>query len=70
MTAKIAAGVTKLALLIDGDNVSATFMALIMREAAKLGTVAVRRVYGQFKTDRMKSWLKHLEDYDLTPVNV
>jgi hypothetical protein len=49
------AGVTKLALLIDGDNVSATFMPLILREAAKLGTVAIRRIYGQFKSGKMKS---------------
>jgi hypothetical protein len=64
------AGVTKLALLIDGDNVSATFMPLILREAAKLGTVAIRRIYGQFKSGKMKSWLKHVEEFDLTAINV
>ncbi|MEJ0097231.1 MAG: NYN domain-containing protein [Bauldia sp.] len=63
-------GVTKLALLIDGDNVSATYASLIMREAAKLGAVAVRRIYGQFASGKMKSWLKHVEEFDLTPVNV
>jgi len=62
--------VTKLALLIDGDNVSATYMPLIMREAAKIGAVATRRIYGQFKSGKMKSWQKHLKEYDLTPVNV
>ena len=61
---------TKLALLIDGDNVSATYMPLIMREAAKIGAVAVRRIYGQFKSGKMKSWLKHVEEFDLTAVNV
>jgi NYN domain len=70
MTAKIAAGVTKLALLIDGDNVSATFMPLIWREAEKHGAVAVRRIYGQFKSGKMKSWQKHIADFDLMPVNV
>jgi NYN domain/OST-HTH/LOTUS domain len=70
MTVNSAAGVVKLALLIDGDNVSATFMPLIMREAAGIGAVAVRRIYGQFKSGKMKSWLKHVDEYDLTPVNV
>ena len=32
---KPATAATKLALLIDGDNISATYMPLIMREAEK-----------------------------------
>ena len=60
----------KLALLIDGDNVSATYMPIIMREAGKLGSIAIRRVYGQFKSGKMKSWKKQIDDFDLTPVNV
>lgn len=64
------ASLTKLALLIDGDNISSTYMRIIMREAERLGAVAVRRIYGQFKSGKMKSWLKHLQDYDLTAVNV
>jgi hypothetical protein len=61
---------TKLALLIDGDNVSTTHMPVIMQEAEKHGGVAVRRIYGQFKSGRMKSWQKHIDEFDLTPVNV
>jgi uncharacterized LabA/DUF88 family protein len=70
MTVNSVAGVVKLVLLIDGDNVSATFMPLIMREASAIGTVAVRRIYGQFKSGKMKSWLKHVGEFDLMPVNV
>jgi len=70
MTMDTTAGLTKLALLIDGDNVSAAYMPLIMREAEKHGAVAVRRIYGQFKSGKMKSWQKHVEEFDLTPVNV
>ena len=61
---------TKLALLIDGDNISATYQPLIMREAEQRGTVAIRRIYGQFKSGKMKSWLKHIDEFDLTAVNV
>ncbi len=70
MTRTTATAFTKLALLIDGDNISATYMPLIMREAETLGAVAVRRIYGQFKSGKMKSWMKHVGDFDLTAVNV
>ena len=70
MTNHAAPAATKLALLIDGDNISATYLPLIMREAEKHGTVAVRRIYGQFKSGKMKSWMKHIDAFDLTPVNV
>jgi hypothetical protein len=60
----------KLALLIDGDNVSATYMPLIMREASQYGAIAVRRIYGQFQSGRMKSWQKLVDEYDLIAVNV
>jgi len=70
MNGHSAATVTKLALLIDGDNISASYMPLIMYEAGKYGVVAVRRVYGQFKSGRMKSWLKHIDEFDLTAVDV
>lgn len=70
MTPPNAIALTKIALLIDGDNVSATFMPIIMREAEKIGTPAVRRIYGQFKSGRMKSWEKPVALYELTPVNV
>ena len=65
-----ALGVTKLALLIDGDNVRATLMPEIMAKAESLGTVAVRRIYGQFTAGKMKSWLKHIDPFDLTKVDV
>ena len=70
MTESSATAMTKLALLIDGDNVSAAFMPLIMREAAKIGAVAIRRIYGQFESGKMKSWQANVTEFRLTPVNV
>ncbi len=70
MTRNPATTATKLALLIDGDNISATYMPLIMREAEQRGVVAIRRIYGQFKSGKMKSWMKHVDAFDLTAVNV
>lgn len=60
----------RLALLIDGDNVRADFLPLIMREISILGTLTIRRLYGQFADGKMKSWQKHIHDHALTPVQV
>ncbi|MCB1488712.1 MAG: NYN domain-containing protein [Bauldia sp.] len=60
----------KLALLIDADNVRATFLPIIIREASAIGTIVVRRVYGHFASATMASWQKVLHDYALTPVHV
>jgi hypothetical protein len=60
----------KLALLIDGDNVRADFMRIIMREASAIGTVVIRRIYGHFASPSMTQWQKLLHEYALTPVHV
>ncbi len=60
----------KLALLIDGDNLRAEFLPIIMREASTLGTVVIRRLYGHFGSTSMRPWLKLLHEYALTPVHV
>jgi uncharacterized LabA/DUF88 family protein len=63
-------GTARLALLIDGENLGGNSLPIIMQEAEKLGAVAVRRVYGDLKSGRMKSWQKQVEKYGLTMVNV
>jgi hypothetical protein len=60
----------KLALLIDGDNVRADFLPIIMREAAAIGTVVIRRIYGHFASSTMNPWQKFIHEYALTPVHV
>jgi hypothetical protein len=60
----------KLALLIDGDNLRADFLPIIMREASTLGTVVIRRLYGHFGSASMRAWQKPTHEYALTPVHV
>lgn len=60
----------KLALLIDGDNLRADFLPLIMREASAIGRIVVRRLYGHFSSMRMQSWQKLLQEYALVPVHI
>ncbi len=60
----------RLALLIDADNVRASFLPIIIREASALGTVTVKRVYGHFASNAMNAWQPLVHDYALTPVHI
>lgn len=46
----------RLAVLIDGENVSANYADYVFRTAEGLGDVCVRRVYGDFTNDCHKAW--------------
>ena len=45
-----------LAVLIDADNVPARHAAKIMNEIASIGEPALRRVYGDWSNEHLKSW--------------
>ena len=60
----------KLALLIDADNIRATFMPIIVREASAIGTIVIKRLYGHFASPSTTAWQKLLHEYALTPVHV
>jgi hypothetical protein len=60
----------RLALLIDADNVRATFLPIIIREASALGTITVKRVYGHFASAAMNAWQPLVHEYALTPVHI
>lgn len=47
-------GLTRVAVLVDGDNVSSRHHGAVMAEAARLGRVDVRRVYGD--TGKFDPW--------------
>jgi hypothetical protein len=63
-------GGPKLALLIDGDNLRASLLPVIMREASALGTVTIRRVYGHFGSAAMNPWQQLIHDFAITPVHI
>lgn len=46
----------RVAVLIDGENVSAAFAAHLFREVEKLGDASIRRVYG--KRESLQGWDK------------
>ena len=61
---------SRLALLIDADNVRADYLPIIIREASALGTITVKRVYGHFASSSMNSWQALVHEHALTPVHV
>lgn len=47
-----------LAVLIDADNVPAKHAEAILKEVARIGEPALRRVYGDWSSDMLKGWSK------------
>ena len=61
---------SRLALLIDADNIRSAFLPIIIREASALGTVTVKRVYGHFGSSTMNAWQPLVHEHALTPVHI
>ncbi len=49
-----------LAVLIDADNVPAKHAEAILREVTSIGEPALRRVYGDWSSGRLKAWSDHV----------
>ena len=57
----------RLAILIDADNTSPRIAAGLFEEVAKFGEARVRRIYGDFSGQRLKSWAEILQKYAIDP---
>ncbi len=57
-----------IALLIDSDNIAPNYIENILGELTKYGKVTIRRMYGDWSQDRLKSWLESSGKHSLTPV--
>lgn len=60
--------VTRLALLIDSDNVSAARARDIIDELATYGTLTVRRAYGDWSSNQLGRWRDELHPNAITPI--
>jgi uncharacterized LabA/DUF88 family protein/Fe-S-cluster formation regulator IscX/YfhJ len=58
----------KIAVLIDGENISRKYIKLIMDEVNEFGTPTYKRVYADFSDGSASSWKDELRKYALTPV--
>ena len=58
-----------LAVLIDADNVPAGYAEAIFEEIASLGEASVRRIYGDFAREGLKTWAKKLAKLAIVPIH-
>lgn len=61
-------GSDRLALLVDGDNVSAKVITGVLAEIAKHGTASVRRIYGDWTQPNLGPWKRCLLEHSIQPV--
>lgn len=57
-----------LACLIDADNAYARIVREVLEEAAKYGTVIIRRAYGDWTSPQLASWKKVLHEHAISPI--
>jgi uncharacterized protein (TIGR00288 family) len=58
---------TNIALLVDGDNARPASLDPVLTVLAELGTVNIRRVYGNWNKSTLKGWSELTHQYALEP---
>ncbi len=58
----------RLALLIDGDNVSAALLEKILAKTAEHGLITIKRIYGDWTRPAMNGWRPMLHDHAARPI--
>ncbi len=59
---------TKLAVLIDADNAQPSIIEGLLAEIAKYGTANVKRIYGDWTSNRLRGWKEHLLQFSIQPI--
>ncbi len=59
---------TRLAVLIDSDNTTASLTTELLEEIAKYGTPTVKRAYGDWTTQHLVGWKEELLKHAIQPV--
>jgi uncharacterized LabA/DUF88 family protein len=63
-----AADTTRLAVLIDSDNTTASLTTELLEEIAKYGTPTIKRAYGDWTTPQLAGWKEQLPRHAIQPV--
>ncbi|NLZ70703.1 MAG: NYN domain-containing protein [Clostridiaceae bacterium] len=58
----------RLAVLIDAENISASYCKAMMAEIARYGIPTIKRIYGDWARPNLSSWKQHLLDFGIVPV--
>ena len=64
----LASDATRLAVLIDADNATASVAKELLEEVAKYGTATVKRAYGDWTTQNLVGWKEHLHRHAIQPI--
>ena len=59
---------TKIAVLIDGDNIPSKYVSEMMEEIAKYGTPTIKRIYGDWTKPHLSKWKHILLENAITPI--
>ncbi len=59
---------TKLAVLIDGDNIPAKYIKEMMGETTKYGTPTIKRIYADWTKPQLAKWKGVLLENAITPI--
>lgn len=62
------ADATRLAVLIDSDNTTASLTQELLEEIAKHGTPTVKRAYGDWTTQQLAGWKRELLTHAIQPI--
>jgi hypothetical protein len=62
------AALRPLAVLIDADNARAAVIPSVLAEVATYGTASVKRIYGDWTKDHLKSWKDQLLKHSIQPI--
>jgi hypothetical protein len=60
---------SRLAVLIDADNTSASHAGAILEEVARYGVPTVKRAYGDWTTQNLVRWKDELHRHAVQPVS-
>ena len=59
---------TKIAVLIDGDNIPSKYITEMMEEITKYGTPTIKRIYGDWTKPHLNKWKNVLLENAITPI--
>ena len=58
----------KVAVLFDAENIASKYTPVILNEANALGSVIIRRIYGDWTAREMSSWKQVILDHSIQPI--
>jgi uncharacterized LabA/DUF88 family protein len=58
----------KLAVLIDADNTQPAIIEGLLDEVSKYGVASVKRIYGDWTTNNLRSWKDRLLEFAIQPI--